>query len=89
MQLMNLKEWSTLDDEGKKNWLALQNHNSLMALLGMINEMLMNADELDAMLAMIEEPTEDVLNARNFTYNTLRDVETHIVRAIQLKEQTV
>lgn len=82
MQQMNLREWSTLTIDQRKAWLNQQTPRSLSALLVMLGEMLTNADDLDAELALLEEPSDHVINARNFTYNTLRDVETHVANEL-------
>jgi hypothetical protein len=91
---MNLREWSNLSVSDRQTWLNTKSKRDLTALLGMIGEMLMQADDMDAELAALTEPSEDVINARNFTYHTLRDVEQHVAIAIlnkreQLFEQTV
>jgi len=93
MEQMNLRDWSNLSVEQRKTWLNAQTPKSLVNLLVMIGEMLNQADEMDAELRMLIEPDQSVLDARNFTHSTLRDVETHVTHAIRdrniLMEQTV
>lgn len=93
MEQMNLRDWSNLSVEQRKEWLDGQSDKMLIQLLVMIGEMLKQADEMDAELRMLIDPDEAVLNARHFTHNTLRDVEVHLTHAIKdrhiLAEQTV
>lgn len=93
MEQINLRGWSNLTIEERKAWLENQSPKSLVNLLVMIGEMLKQADDMDAELSQLIEPNDTVLDARNFTYNTLRDVERHITYAIRdrniLIEQTV
>lgn len=86
---MNLHEWDTLTVEERTAWLDQQEPKSLLALLTMIGEMLAEADSWDAELAMLIEPNDTVLSARNFTVRTLRDVETQITRTIQKRYNNV
>lgn len=86
---MNLREWSSLSATDRQEWLDTKSPRDLKALLVMIGEMLMQADDMDAELAHLTEPSEDVISARNFTYHTLRDVEQHLAVAILNKREDI
>jgi hypothetical protein len=88
MILMNLREWNTLTAEQRKAWMDSQSSRSLLELFIMIAEMLDQASEMDAELRTLE-PNEDVNNARDFTVNTLRDVERHLTDTIRQKQLNV
>jgi len=79
---MTLSEWSKLSNAERKAWLQSQTPRKLTELLGMLEEMLMSADDMDGQLALLIEPDAVVTNARNFTYNTLRDVEKNVVNEL-------
>jgi hypothetical protein len=79
---MTLSKWSSLSLDERKAWLEDQSPRKLTELLGMLEEMLMSADDMDGQLALLIEPSEVVTNARNYTVNTLRDVEKHIVNEL-------
>lgn len=85
MQLMNLSEWSKMDVAGKNDWLNAQARMDLEHILAILGELLEHADDLDAQIAMLP-PSEDINTAREFTYNTLRDMEKCIVIALVNKE---
>lgn len=86
---MNLREWSTLTVEERKTWLETQSPRKLTELLATLNEMLIEADEMDAQIATIGEPSIDIINARDFTYNTLRDAENYIVIELHNRQHIV
>lgn len=90
---MNLREWSNLTTDQRQQWLGLQSPRSLTELLVMIAEMLDQTTEMDSELSMLIDPDESVTNARNFTVNTLRNVEYHLTKEIRdrqiLLEKTV
>lgn len=82
MLTMNLREWSTLTIDQRNTWIDEQSSRKLTEILGALGEMLIEADTMDSQLAMLTEPSQEILNARNFTYNTLRDAEHFIVAAL-------
>lgn len=89
MLAMNLNEWSKLTVEERKAWLKDQSPRRLTELLVMINDMLKEADQLDAELSLLIDPSLEVIQARDFTYNTLRDVEYNLVHELRDRQALV
>lgn len=79
MEQINLRDWNNLTISERKKWLESQSPKSLIELLGMIGEMLEEVENMDAQLAILSNPSADVTDARNFTYNTLRDIENNVI----------
>jgi len=79
---MNLQEWSNLTTEQRKAWLEQQSPQNLTALLVILGEMLEESATVDIQLTKLIDPSADIKNARDFTYNTLRDFERFIAVAI-------
>jgi hypothetical protein len=83
MDAMNLREWKRLEPAQRKEWMSSRSPKDLVNLLIMIGEMLEHAAEMDVELSMLIEPSSDVTDARDSTYNALRSVERYVTHTIR------
>lgn len=85
MNTMSLQEWSKMDASAKDAWLHEQPLHKLIALLGMVGDMLTETSE---MAAQIESITVNdlITQVQVSTENNLRDVEHCLVHEIENRQ---
>ncbi len=80
---MNLREWSSLSSPQRREWMSTKSPKDLVQLLVMVGEMLEQAADMDAELAILIDPDPVITEVRDHTHYALRSVERYVTAALR------